>query len=55
MIRIKGYEFFFGLFGLTCLIIGYYLLWIKDDNKGWIFLTLAVINYLRFQHKIRKS
>jgi hypothetical protein len=44
-----------GLLGIIFLGVGYFLLWIRGDNTGWIFLGLAVINYLRMQQKIRKA
>lgn len=50
----KKYFLISGLFGLFSLTLGYYLLWILENNLGWVFLALAVINYLRVQRKIRK-
>ncbi|MFH1721764.1 MAG: hypothetical protein ABH950_04070 [Candidatus Altiarchaeota archaeon] len=42
-----------GLLGAFLLGYGYYLLWLKGDTRGWIFLILAVVNYLRVQRRIR--
>lgn len=44
-----------GLLGLFLLGYGYYLLWVVDDSAGWIFIGLAVINYLRVQRRMRQK
>jgi|GEM_PF-5798225 len=49
----KRYLLYGGLIGAFFLFGGYYLLWVMENSLGWVFLGLAVVNYLRIQRKIR--
>jgi hypothetical protein len=49
----RRYFLIGGLAGAFFLGTGYYLLWVSHNDLGWVFLALAVANYLRVQRRVR--
>jgi uncharacterized membrane protein YdcZ (DUF606 family) len=49
----RRYFLIGGLLGAFFLVSGYYLLWVRGNDIGWVFLALAVVNYLRVQRRVR--